>query len=41
MDVVWIVLIKIDFKCIITKMDIVECICRLIPNADILFNLNK
>jgi len=41
MDVVWIVLIKIVFECIITKMDIVECICRSILNADILFNLNK
>jgi len=29
------------FECIITKMDIVECICRPILNADILFNLNK
>jgi len=47
MDVVWIVLIKIAFECIITKMDIakykwmdiVECICRSILNIDI--NLNK
>jgi len=41
MNVVRIVLIKIDFECIITKMDIVECICRPILNADILFNLNE
>jgi len=49
MDVVWIVLIKISFECIITKMDIakykwmdiIECICRSILNIDILFNLNK
>ena len=41
MNVVWIVLIKIAFECIITKMDIVKCICRPILNANILFNLDK
>lgn len=36
-----VVLIKIDFECMITKMDIVECICRLILNTNILFKLNN
>jgi len=41
LNVVWIILIKIVFECIITKMNIVECIRRSILNVDILFNLNK